>query len=89
MQMNDPCRALSQGLRDENGGFYGFVMIWRRGQSIREGYRRGVTVEQFLSHPDNLSGSWLIDGGWGGPPGPLRVDWLDEEFRWECKGYTC
>jgi hypothetical protein len=85
----DPCRTLSDVLRNENGGdHYGFVAISRPGQAGDGCYRYGVTVEQFLGMPENFGGTWLIDGGWGGPPGPVRVDWLSSELRWQCRGYA-
>jgi hypothetical protein len=89
---SDPCRTLSKDLRNENGGdHYGFVAISRPGQIDDGCYRYGVSVEQFLSEPENFGGTWLIDGGWGGPPGPIRVDWLDSKYsesRWQCRGYS-
>jgi hypothetical protein len=87
-QASNPCRTLSQDLCSENGGSFGLVAIFRPGQLGDSVYRRGVTVEQFLCQPENFGGSWLIDGGWGGPPGPVRVDWLDSKSRWMCRGYS-
>jgi hypothetical protein len=89
---SDPCRTLSNNLRNENGGNYGFVVIGRPYRitdlDADDCYRYGVNVEQFLSKPENFGGTWLIDGGWGGPPGPIRVDWLARELRWQCRGYS-
>jgi hypothetical protein len=82
-----PCRTLSEELRNEDGGLFRFVAIGRPGQTD-DCCRRGVNVEQFLSEPENFGGTWLIDGGWGGPPGPIRVDWLASESRWQCRGYS-
>lgn len=48
-------------------------------------YQPGMTVGEFLSDPANQSGTWLIDGGWGGPPGPIHVRWNGE--YWENGGY--
>jgi hypothetical protein len=84
----DPCRTLSDGLRNEDGGESWPVAIWRPGRIGNDCYRHEVTVEQFLGMPGNFGGTWLIDGGWGGPPGPVRVDWLDSESRWQCRGYS-
>ena len=84
----DPCRTLVQGLRSEDGGSFGCVAIFRPGQKGKGIYHHGITVDEFLSRPSNFGGTWLIDGGWGGPPGPVRVDWVDEESRWTCKGYS-
>ena len=44
-----------------------------------------VTVGEFLLDPANQSGTWLIDGGWGGPPGPIYVRW--NGTFWEHGGY--
>jgi hypothetical protein len=83
----NPCCALPEELRNENGGPFGFVAIGRPGQND-DCYRHGVAVEEFLSKPENFGGTWLIDGGWGGPPGPVRVDWLTSESRWQCRGFS-
>jgi hypothetical protein len=70
-------------LRDERGMPGIGVSIWRRDRSV-EVLHTG-TVEEFLLRPENQSGRWLIDGGWGGPPGPLVVDWIDGE--WVSRGW--
>lgn len=69
-----PLCLLPDSLKDEAGMPSVGVAIWRRGEvsTPREG-----TVGEFLERPDNQSGTWLIDGGWGGPPGPVEVDWID------------
>jgi len=80
----DVCADLPQVLRDERGSGFGFVCIWRpgdRGESARE----GVTVGDWLARPEHQSGEWLIDGGWGGPPGPVKVRW--ENGRWRNLGF--
>ena len=81
----NPCRALPEELRSENGGPFGFVAIGRPGQD-HDCCCHGVTVEQFLNKPENFGGTWLIDGGWGEPPGPIRVDWLN--WSWQYRGYS-
>ena len=66
--------TLPQSLLDERGMFDVGAAIWRPGSSETAYYTRGKeTVGEFLSR--HQSGEWLIDGGWGGPPGPLRVKW--------------
>lgn len=55
------------------------VAMWRPGNS-EEGteYTRGQSVGEWLiapDHPERRSGQWHIDGGWGGPPGPVRILW--------------
>ena len=56
--------------------------------------RRGInskcvkcSVAEFLMRHENQSGMWLIDGGWGGPPGPIVVRWNDEANEWENGGF--
>jgi len=77
--MNNSCKNLNEILRKENGlieqGGIG-VVIWRPDRSQEE--LEKVSVENFLSKPENCSGEWLIDGGWGGPPGPIKVKWDGE-----------
>lgn len=65
-------------------GCGGFVCIWRKGDR-GDVARYGTTVGEFLSHPENQSGTWLIDGGWGGPPGPIHVRW--NGTQWESGGF--
>lgn len=69
----DPLREISETLLQENGGSFGFVCIWRKGDSGETARR--MTVGEFLADPQNQSGDWYIDGGWGGPPGPIVVRW--------------
>lgn len=45
------------------------------------------TVGEFLSHPENQCGTWCIDGGWGGPPGPIHVRWNERTQEWENGGF--
>lgn len=62
------------------------VFIWRQGESetlANPRTRKMVTVGEFLGRPDNQSGSWLIDAGWGGPPGPIRVRWVDGDWVYD------
>lgn len=61
------------------------VAIWRLGKN---GTYTDLTVGEFLSKPENQSGTWFIDGGWGGPPGPIVVDWDDENKCWINQGYN-
>lgn len=79
------CRLLPPTLVRENGGGFGFVCIWRRGDN-GESARR-CTVGEFLSLPETRGGSWYIDGGWGGPPGPIRVDWDESVAAWRNRGF--
>lgn len=64
---------LPQTLIDERGMPGIGVSITRRGQ--KSGGMQRCSVGEFLSLPENQSGGWLIDGGWGGPPGPIYVHW--------------
>jgi hypothetical protein len=83
--MNDVLRNLPKVLVDERGGGFGFVCIWRSGDHGASG--RKCSVGEWLSNPDNQSGAWLIDGGWGGPPGPIHVRWNEEQKAWENGGF--
>lgn len=84
----DTLRNLPEALITENGGAFGFVCIWRADRSgDGDSARHGVTVGEWLSRPENQSGTWLIDGGWGGPPGPIHVRWNEAEKAWENGGY--
>jgi len=76
---------IGKTLADEGGGEYGFVCIWRIGDNSNSS--RECTVKEFLSRPDNQNGTWLIDGGWGGPPGPIHVRWNGELNKWENGGF--
>ena len=84
-------RNLSAALIAEEG--LGFVCIWRLGEhniATCNGVGAGMgTVGLWLSGPDHQSGTWLIDGGWGGPPGavPIHVRWNDVEKAWENLGF--
>lgn len=77
--------GFSETLLNEDGAGFGFVCIWRRGDASNETARYGVTVRDFLADPANQSGEWLIDGGWGGPPGPIIVRWRGG--AWENGGF--
>ncbi len=83
--MNDSLRNLPRDLTDERGGSYGFVCIWRGASDEDSG--RTCSVGEFLAKPENQSGTWMIDGGWGGPPGPIHVRWDDTAKAWENGGY--
>jgi hypothetical protein len=75
---------LPESLIAEDGGGFGFVCIWRLGVSGDSA--RECAVGEFLSRPENQSGAWLIDGGWGSPPGPIQVRWNGVE--WENRGHS-
>ena len=82
--MNDPLRCLSKTLINEAGMPGCGVAITRRGAPTN--YWSG-TVGEFLSDPANQSGDWFIDGGWGGPPGPIGVRWNEVDHAWENGGF--
>ena len=85
----DPTVAcLSETLRKEDGGGFGSVVICRaKGDPLGDDFdsARKCTVEEWLLKPENQSGEWFIDGGWGGPPGPIKVKWDGE--KWINKGF--
>ena len=83
--MNDALRNLGETLINEHGGPFGFVCIWRPDQSVDVKFTG--TVGEWLSKNENQSGTWLIDGGWGGPPGPIHVRWNEAESAWENGGF--
>lgn len=78
---------LSETILDERGRYqtvsgvpeYAGLHIWRPDRS-EEHVFRGKSVGEFLDDASNQSGAWLIDGGWFGPPGPIRVRWVDGEW---------
>ncbi|EPC6068888.1 hypothetical protein M8U49_06850 [Enterobacter hormaechei] len=77
---------LGENLANENGGGYGFVCIWRKkGDPLDDGsnHARHCSVGEFLSIQENQKGEWLIDGGWGAPPGAIRVRWNELKEEWE------
>ena len=77
-------------LANENGLGIG-VAIWRKSNdALRHEEPKELvrtTVGEFLSKPENQKGLWLIDGGWGGPPGPIHVRWNDKTQEWENGGF--
>jgi hypothetical protein len=79
-------RFLPETLIKENGGSYGFVCIWRMPRDGKESAMK-CSVGEFLSCTENQNGSWYIDGGWGGPPGAIRVDWDQELSAWVNRGF--
>lgn len=86
--MNDPLRFLSPTLIAERGIAGNGVAIWRPDRCADvESSARQCTVGEWLSMPENQSGTWLIDGGWGGPPGPIHVRWDEAQRCWENGGF--
>lgn len=75
---------IGETLAKENGCGAG-VCIWRQDNSIDVLFNG--TVKEWLSREENQSGLWLIDGGWGGPPGAVHVRWNEETGEWENGGY--
>ena len=82
---------IGETLSKENGGGYGFVCIWRKsGDPLAidgDDAARKCTVGEFLNRLENQKGLWLIDGGWGCPPGAIHVRWNDEKEEWENGGF--
>lgn len=76
---------LPDDLINENGGGFGFVLIWRH--ESKDSSARKCTVGEFLSRPENQIGTWLIDGGCGPPLGPIEVDWDDARKCWVNRGF--
>ena len=74
--------ANEKGMPDSEGWF---VCVWRKDDHSDSSRR--CTVGEFLSRPENQRGTWLIDGGWGGPPGPIHVRWNEATNEWENGGY--
>ena len=83
---NDPtleCLSeLPEVLLNERGMPGSGVAIWRLGEPIH--YIKD-TVASFLLTTENQSDTWLIDGGWGGPPGPIHVEWIGD--KWVNRGF--
>jgi hypothetical protein len=69
--------SLPPSLNHESGMPGIGVAIWRKGKPA---YYEKESVGIFLSRPENQSGDWYIDGGWGGPPGPIVVRWDGSEW---------
>lgn len=61
------------------------ICIFRIDRSIEISHKG--SVEEWLSMPENQSGLWLIDGGWGGPPGAIHVRWNAFKHEWVNGGY--
>lgn len=88
--MKPIAQQIGASLAREDGGGKGFVCIWRRkGDPLDDDsdHDRHCTVGEFLSRPENQRGVWLIDGGWGGPPGPIHVRWNEQTNEWENGGF--
>jgi hypothetical protein len=60
------------------------VCIWRPDKS-EDHFVTDASVGEFLARPEHQSGTWLIDGGWGGPPGPIHVRWNGTD--WDNGGF--
>lgn len=83
-------QQIGKTLANENGGGLGYVCIWRKKSDdpkSEHDYTWKRTVAEFLSIPQNQSGTWLIDGGWGSPPGPVHVRWNELTKSWENGGF--
>jgi hypothetical protein len=74
---------LGETLSNERGLPDIALMIWRADKSAE--HRITTSVGEFLSRPENQSGTWLIDAGWGGPPGPIHVRWNGTD--WDNGGF--
>lgn len=81
--MKTIAEQIGKTLAKEDGS--GVVCIWRKDRSVDEAFNG--TVEEWLLKPENQGGTWLIDGGWGGPPGPVHVRWNEVTREWENGGY--
>lgn len=77
-------RKLSDALLDTNKGLGLHVCIWRPDKSVDA---KTKSLRDFLAKEENYGGDWHIDGGWGGPPGPIKVSWDDDESCWINKGF--
>ncbi|MDE2101666.1 MAG: hypothetical protein KGL39_30750, partial [Patescibacteria group bacterium] len=75
--------GLGETLSNERGMPGVGVCIWRPDGT--EDHCVQTNVGEFLSRPENQSGTWLIDGGWGGPPGPIHVRWNGTD--WDNGGF--
>lgn len=78
-------KKLPETLINEKGMPNIGVSIWRAGDNGDT--CRKCTVGEWLLIPENQSGTWRIDGGWGGPPGPIHVRWNESEQCWENGGF--
>ena len=76
---------IGKTLANENGGRCGFVCIWRKDQKSNRDIK--CYVWEWLGKAENQNGTWFIDGGWGGPPGPIHVRWNERTKEWENGGY--
>ena len=88
--MKTIAEQIGQNLAAEDGGGSGFVCIWRKsGDPLDDGadHARRCSVGEFLSLPENQRGTWLVDGGWGGPPGPIHIRWDESTQEWENGGF--
>lgn len=90
--MKPIAQQIGETLANESG--MGGVCIWRMNddplKETDEWKDEALyigTVGEFLSKKKNQIGLWLVDGGWGGPPGPIHVRWNDETCEWENGGF--
>lgn len=89
MTPKDVAEQIGKTLANERGGCLKFVCIWRlKGDPLDDGcsHIRRCSVGEFLSEESNQQGVWLIDGGWGFPPGAIAVQWQGD--RWKNLGYA-
>lgn len=61
------------------------VCFWR--EDRREPTKTAKSVKEFLEDPANQKGFWLMDGGWGGPPGPVVLKYHRFMGVWTFHGY--
>jgi len=83
--MDNIKKQIGENLFKEDGGEFGFVLLWREGSD--ETIKWMGTVGEFLDIKENQNGTWLIDGGWGGPPGPIHVRYNETTSEWEHGGF--
>ncbi len=81
--MNNVLRKLSEQLINDKGMPNVGMAIWRD----KEKTNYTTSIGEFLSLAENLGGYWLIDGGWGGPPGPILVIWDHRDNTWRSLGF--
>lgn len=70
----NPLGKLPQKILDQSG------VIWRKGGEEYSGKLR-----LFFEDHKNQSGVWYVDCGWGGPPGALAFQWVNN--KWINRGF--